>query len=448
MNLEQYYPDIISSISELVRIPTVYDAASVTPIMPYGKYIHEGYEWLKRKALSDGFEVLEFDGHALAIRIPGNSTGERIDVISHLDVVAPGDGWLADPFSGEVSGGFIHGRGTQDMKAALMLTYYALKYIKDHGIPLKRELRVVIGCDEERTMEDMKYYARKSGVPAFAFTPDGRFPYTLGEKGALMWSVEGHMETCMEALEGGIQCNVVSPEAWALIRCGQSADAYRNMLEQKGYPGEVSREGDRIRLRVLGKAAHASRPEDGANATVRLLELVACVSADPLADLLYRCFSDHNGKGAGLDYDIAPMGKLTMNLGVLKVRENQVSAEVDCRYPYGITSDILTGRLQEALKPLKVTLRYDDRPTLADKNSSWLKILLDTYRELSGDAGAEPVISGGVTYGKAIGNCVAFGPFREGEQELAHQANERIEIERVKQLFEIYTTAMIRLATL
>ena len=43
-------------------------------------------------------------------------------------------------------------------------------------------------------------------------------------------------------------------------------------------------------------------------------------------------------------------------------------------------------------------------------------------------------------------NCVAFGPGREGDQVLAHQANERIEIEKVKQLYRIYTTAMIRLA--
>jgi succinyl-diaminopimelate desuccinylase len=140
------------------------------------------------------------------------------------------------------------------------------------------------------------------------------------------------------------------------------------------------------------------------------------------------------------------MGKLTMNLGILRIRDNKVSAEVDCRYPYGITSDILTDKLQKALSPLTVTLQYDDKPTLADKNSPWLKILLDTYREISGDINAEPVISGGVTYGKAIKNCVAFGPGREGDQVLAHQANERIEIERVKQLFRIYTTAMIRLA--
>jgi len=83
---------------------------------------------------------------------------------------------------------------------------------------------------------------------------------------------------------------------------------------------------------------------------------------------------------------------------------------------------------------------------LTDKDSPWLKILLDTYREISGDTDAKPVISGGVTYSKAVKNCVAFGPGREGDQVLAHQADERVEIERLKQLFEVYATAMARLA--
>lgn len=446
MNMEKYYPDIIRSISDFVKIPTVYDGASVTPAMPYGKNIHAGYEWLKGKAMADGFEVLEFDGHALAVRIPGNHSGDRIDIISHLDVVPPGDGWLGDPFSGAIYDGAIHGRGTQDMKSTLILTYYALKYIKDNQVPLKREIRLVFGCDEERTTDDIRYYAKKAGDPMFAFTPDGKFPFSLGEKGALMWCISGSMDTCVDVLEGGIQCNVVSPEAWALINDGQRADEYRKLMEQRGYEGQVFKEGARIRLRVGGKAAHASTPEDGINATVRLLELVSNVSVDPLAGLLYRCFSDYHGKGAGLDYDIDPMGKLTLNLGVLKIRNNEVSAEIDCRYPYGVTSDVLTGRLQEALSPLKVALKYDDGPTMAEKDSPWLKILLDTYREISGETGAEPIISGGVTYCKAIKNCVAFGPAREGDQELAHQANERIGIERVKQLFEIYATTMVRLA--
>jgi succinyl-diaminopimelate desuccinylase len=72
-------------------------------------------------------------------------------------------------------------------------------------------------------------------------------------------------------------------------------------------------------------------------------------------------------------------------------------------------------------------------------------VLLNTYREISKDLITEPIISGGVTYSKAMANCVAFGPMREGDRILAHQANESLDIQNLDKLFEIYTETMIRL---
>ncbi len=445
---KHYYDAIIKDLSGLIKIPTVYDASTVTAKMPYGKNVYQGYLWMKEKALKDGFEVLEYDGHALAIRIPGNESIDRVDVVSHMDVVEPGEGWDQDPFSGSVIDGCIYGRGAQDMKGSLILTYYALKYIKDNKFPCKKELRVVIGCDEECTMGDMKYYLMKAGEPAFAFTPDGKFPYSMGEKGALMWVVEGSMETCIEELDGGVQCNVVSPSASALVNPIEAYSVYQEMIEKLGYEGEVLKEAGRVKLKIIGKAAHASRPESGLNATVRLLELIREVSHDPLAELMHKCFYDYYGKGADICYDISPMGKLTLNLGLLKIRNKAVTASIDCRYPSGITEDILTEKIQQVLKPLNVALKYNDRPTLVSGPSPYLDVLLATYREISKNPKAEPIIGMGVTYSKVFFNCVAFGPMAEGDLVLAHQANESIDIKKLESLFEIYSQTMIRLANL
>jgi len=35
----------------------------------------------------------------------------------HLDVVPPGDGWASDPFTPDIRGGLLHGRGAVDMKS-------------------------------------------------------------------------------------------------------------------------------------------------------------------------------------------------------------------------------------------------------------------------------------------------------------------------------------------
>lgn len=445
--LKYYHHLITKGISELVKLPTVYDAATKTEDMPYGKNVYEGYLWLKNKALKDGFEVMEYDGHALAIRIKGCQAKSRIDVVSHIDVVEPGNGWNNDPFSGKITRRYVHGRGTQDMKGALMITYYALKFMKDHKIPCKNEVRLVIGCDEERTMEDIRYYISKAGEPAFAFTPDGKFPFSLGEKGALMWHISGSMDTCIEEFYGGVQCNVVSPEAVAVIR-DNNYDIYKKLFHELKLKGEIQREKDTIHIKVYGKAAHASIPQDGVNASVQLLNLIRQAGKDPLALLLYHCFYDYHGKGAGVGYDIPPMGKLTVNLGILRIKGDRVFADVDCRYPYGISSDILTKQIQKVLEPLTVELAYDDKPTLADMDSPYIKTLWNTYRHISNDKSSEPIISGGVTYSKAIDNCVAFGPMTNKDTSLAHQANEKICIHSIEPLFKIYTETMIELGRL
>jgi succinyl-diaminopimelate desuccinylase len=69
-------------------------------------------------------------------------------------------------------------------------------------------------------------------------------------------------------------------------------------------------------------------------------------------------------------------------------------------------------------------------------------------REIGHDPEAKPLIGLGVTYSKVFSNCVAFGPLREDEQSLAHQANEKIGINGLYDLMKIYTHAMIRLANL
>lgn len=443
-----YFNDILQDISALVKIPTVYDAATVTQTMPYGENVYRGLQWIREKALRDGFEVMEYEGHALAIRIKGNARAERIDAVSHMDVVASGDGWEEDPFSGTITQEYVYGRGTIDMKGTLMLTYYALKYIKDNSIPCKRELRVVIGCDEERTMADMRYYIAKAGEPDFAFTPDGKFPFSLGEKGAIMWTLEGRAASVIEYLRGGVQCNVISPVAGARIKDAENFENYEKMLSELQYNGSVTREEDYLEVILYGRAAHASAPELGESATLHLLELIHRVSRDPLAGLLYDCFRDPYGEGAEIAYDLAPMGKLTLNLGILNIENSQIDAQIDCRYPLGVTSDVLTAKLQQALEPIKVSLRYDDAPTIAQENSPYLKVLLDTYRESSKEWNAEPFISGGVTYSKVIQNCVAFGPIAKDDIPLAHQANERIAVSKVEELFGLYTASMIKLANL
>ena len=52
----------------------------------------------------------------LAIR---GTAGPHLAFAGHLDVVPPGEGWRASPWSAEIGGGLLYGRGAVDMKGAV-----------------------------------------------------------------------------------------------------------------------------------------------------------------------------------------------------------------------------------------------------------------------------------------------------------------------------------------
>ena len=66
-----------------------------------------------------------------------------------------------------------------------MACYYALKIIKELGLPVSKKVRFIVGTDEESGWGDMEYYFAHNGLkdPDFGFSPDAEFPIINGEKG-------------------------------------------------------------------------------------------------------------------------------------------------------------------------------------------------------------------------------------------------------------------------
>jgi succinyl-diaminopimelate desuccinylase len=63
----------------------------------------------------------------------------------HLDVVPPGEGWASDPFTPEIRGGLLHGRGAVDMKGGIAAFVAACAGATGH----EGTLSFVITGDEE-----------------------------------------------------------------------------------------------------------------------------------------------------------------------------------------------------------------------------------------------------------------------------------------------------------
>ncbi len=57
----------------------------------------------------------------------------------------------------------------------MMATLYALAFFQEKQIPLKNDIRLVFGSNEERGMDDMAYYLEKVGQPDWGLAVDDDF---------------------------------------------------------------------------------------------------------------------------------------------------------------------------------------------------------------------------------------------------------------------------------
>ena len=81
----------------------------------------------------------------------GNTTGPRLGLSGHMDVVAPGDesAWTHAPFGGEVVGDQLFGRGASDMKSGLAAIVITMLEFLEQGTPLAGSVRLLATVGEE-----------------------------------------------------------------------------------------------------------------------------------------------------------------------------------------------------------------------------------------------------------------------------------------------------------
>ena len=79
-----------------------------------------------------------------------NPVGKAIALSNHMDVVqAVASDWTFDPFSGEISDGYVYGRGTLDMKGMGIMELMTVLLLKRLGVPLQRDVLLLMTSDEE-----------------------------------------------------------------------------------------------------------------------------------------------------------------------------------------------------------------------------------------------------------------------------------------------------------
>ena len=443
--IDSYRDAYTETLKRWVRIPSVKGEAEAGA--PFGRELRRMLDQAISDAQAMGFEVRDFDGYACDVTL--GSAEEKIAVLGHLDVVPVGDGWTRPPFEAVTENGRIYGRGTNDDKGPALAALFAMKAIRDAGIPLKKSIRLILGCDEESGWEDMAYYSAHEQIPDIGFSPDASFPLINTEKGMLELVLRApETEAGLKILEfaTGDRINVIPGECKALVEGGAETAAKAEAYAKKTglpYTAEITDRG--VLLTATGIPGHSAYPEGRRNAIGMMLLLLKELGAEgPAATLAEAVGTESDGTGLGCAYRDDVSGGLTCNMGILRLENGAWYGTLDMRCPVTADLDKLRANAEAHLPGFALSAETK-APHYVPADSELVRSLLAAYEEETGLEG-EPMYTGGGTYAKVLKQGVAFGALFPDEEDLAHQADEYAETDRLMTAMKIYANALIRLA--
>ncbi len=377
-----------------------------------------------------GFEVdllgAEPERPNLVARLRGAADGPVLCLLSHVDtVLATAADWTHDPWSGDLDGGCVWGRGALDMKSqtAAELTA-ALSLARSGWRPARGDLLVVVVVDEE----------------------------VGGELGAI-WLCENHPDT--------VRCDYLLNEGAGAVFPYDGDRYYGVCVAEKGV----------FRFRVLtdGIAGHASIPKIGDNALLKMAPLLARMAerqpgydlTDAPRALLEGLGLKVNGDAdpdptpalerlratdAGLALLVEPMLGVTLAptriWGSEKINVIPASAElrVDCRVPPGLGAEHALARIREVLGDDGYRLEFTEQVmgNASPVDSPLMDAIVEWVRVNDPGAHVVPTILPGFTdsrtFRDAFPDCVAYGFFPQRHMNLyetsplIHAADERIDV--------------------
>lgn len=417
---------------------------------PFGKKIKECLDYSLKLGKDMGFECSDHKGYFGCIDYGDGE--ETLGILAHLDVVPEGTGWDYEPYGGQVVDGKLYGRATLDDKGPAIAALYALKAVRECQIPLRRKVRIILGCDEESGMECMKYYKETQPLPDLSFSPDGEFPLTNSEKSIVNAVFERKFNSSI-TIKAGEVANVVPGEAVATVPLSiEEVKSVAEKYAENNRCGVVlkSIEGG-TQIKILGSSSHASMPEDGVNALQGIIYFLCLLplAKDDMKSILSlkdRFRMEYYGQSIGLD-KADDSGRLTLNMGVMRWNKNGFNLKFDLRCPTSLSPEGIKKALLDAMEPTGAMLvDFSFKPGYyLSEESEIVSELLRVFKERTGKA-LPPKKIGGGTYARTLPNAVSFGPEGYMCESSAHMPNEFITIEQLLFNAKIIADAIIALA--
>ncbi len=229
---------IVADLASLVAIPSIGGSKAEVDIQRglAETWRVEGWqveEWsidlahLTRRPDFPGMEVERGEAHGVLMTWPGTGGGRRLLLNGHTDVVPPGDiaAWTTEPFEPRLvlrdGRERLVGRGACDMKAGLVAAWEAMRALRDAGVTLAGDVMLAPVSGEE-----------DGGLGTYALLHHGV-----------------HADACV----------IPEPTDLAIIPANGGALTFR--------------------LRIHGRATHASRRTEGVSAVEKFIPILEALRA-------------------------------------------------------------------------------------------------------------------------------------------------------------------------
>lgn len=390
--LEQYRDEIVENVCRMVRIPSI--ICQDDSGKPYGEACARALDFCSELAQSKHLYTRNYDYRCIEATLSPEQKGKRLVLSAHADVVpADESDALYPPFEGTIVGDYIVGRGAVDDKGPLIATLYALAFFAEHNIPLKNDIRLVFGSNEEMGMDDISYYLERAGQPDLGLAADADFPAVNGEKSLFKFTLS-------------------APKAEAL-------DEVRTWgIKQKMVHNHA-------RLSISGQV------EELLCEPAELLErpLLACGKAQ---ELVRELTQDSKGDKMNIHYQDEQSGETLVRLYQIDTAGEQVRFFFDVRLPASIRCQDAADRLKGffADTELEFELIKTNPGYYIPEDDPELGLLIDLYNRVTG-VQERPYVMGACTYARKFTRGFGFGagnqyekkPFPEGHGS-AHGADE------------------------
>ncbi len=317
--------------------------------------------------------------------------GKLFCFLGHTDVVPTGpvENWKYPPFSAQIDGDIMYGRGTADMKASIAAFVESVKEFLAQSQELNFRLAILLTSNEEGSSHD--------------------------------GFIDKIVEKMMDNDELIDYCLVGEPTSNKKV-----ADSAR--IGRRGSLGG--------HLQIFGKQGHVAYPEN--------VENPIFLSSDLITDLKNKKWDNGN---AIFDPTSFQISNIHSGTGAHNVVPGELDLYFNFRYSTESTEESLKSEFENIIKNLN--LKYDLKWSLngnpyLTENKFLKEIIVSACEEVNGykpDLNAKGGTSDGRFIAKMKTEIIELGPINES----IHQIDENIKISELWTLKNIYTKVLFKL---